>query len=141
MDEDEYATQASHPHTMTSTHYYGDVVRVLLVISAIFIFLLEFTIHDLPLSTGAVITLIVIMLIAAGITNPAQIWIHWANLIIVVGNLITFGTLALERFQLETSAPTHALLYATITLLFMVNLYFATRTLRGLLIHKKAFSR
>lgn len=122
---------------MIAAHYYGDVVRVLLVVSAVVVFLLEFTIHDLPFSSSGVIALILVLVVAAGITNPAQLWIHWANLLIIAGNLIVFGSIALERFNVHSSQPTHAVLYALVSLIFLVNLYFATRTLRGLIVGSK----
>ena len=107
-----------------------------MVVAAISILITEFTVHDLPFSTGAVITLVVTLVILAGITNPAQMWIHWINLLVIIGSVMTFGTIAINRFQ-EGTGTAHAVLYGFLALIFLMNLYFATRTVRGLIIGTK----
>lgn len=119
-------------------HYHGDNVRVLFVIGAILIIVAQSTGAELPLTTmGAVITAAVLV-VAAGITNPAQFWIHWANAILSMLGTLLFGTTAVENYRAGISAFDSSFLYVeALALLSLIALYFTTRTVRGLHMRKK----
>ena len=129
MSEDmEYIrSEESHP-----THYHGDTVRILFLSAAALIFATRFIGNELPFSFGAIMLLVLALVIAAGITNPAQRWIHTVNMLLAVAGTITFGGLAFARIDAVEKLFSEDGLVALIAFLFLAALYFATRTVRGL---------
>ncbi len=113
-------------------HYYGDNTRVLFVIAAIVLIVAQSTGAELPLSTiGAVISA-VLLVIAAGITNPVQGWIHWLNAVVAVAGTLLFGITAIDYYRAGVSIFDASFLYIeAIALLSLIALYFTTRTIRG----------
>ena len=116
------------------SHYHGDVVRALFIGAAILIFLTQFIGTALPFSTGGIMFLIVCLVISAGITNPAQQWIHWVNILISITGFILFGSIALNRLSTDIDLISRNTLVALLTLIFITTLYLGTRTLRGLMV-------
>ncbi|MBU2103582.1 hypothetical protein KKD81_02005 [Patescibacteria group bacterium] len=116
------------------SHYHGDVVRALFVAAAVLIFLTQFIGTSLPFSTGGIMFLIVCLVISAGITNPAQQWIHWVNVFISIIGFILFGGIALTRINSSIELLSQNTLVALLTLVFISTLYLGTRTLRGLMV-------
>lgn len=116
----------------TPQHYYGDVVRVLFIVSAVILFAMQFTGIQLPFSSFGSILMILILVVAAGLTNPVQAWIHWANIFISGFCLLLFGGLSLDRYQRGDLFP-DGVLIGFLALLFLIALYSATKTLRGTL--------
>jgi len=129
MSEDmEYIrTEESRP-----THYHGDTVRILFLLASGFIFATRFVGAALPFSFGAIMLLILTLVIAAGITNPAQKWIHYVNMLVSIAGTITFGGLAFSRIETAEQLFSSDVLVVLIATLFLAALYFATRTVRGL---------
>lgn len=117
-------------------HYHGDMVRILFVIAAGLMFLAELLDAKLPFSSGFMVLSVILLVLAAGITNPGQLWIHWANLFLSLVGLMLFGGTALTRFKMD-AAFRESFLPACLAAVFLVALYLATRTLRGLLMHSK----
>lgn len=116
------------------THYHGDFVRGLFVTCAVLVFLTQFIGSKLPFTSVTVMLIVLILVIAAGITNPAQHWIHWANLIIAIGGVLIFGGLAIARLSTVAQLFSGEGVVALLAILFLASLYFATRTLRGLMV-------
>lgn len=114
-------------------HYYGDMLRILFIIAAVILFAMQFTGIRLPFSTFGSILMILILVIAAGLTNPVQAWIHWVNIFISGFCLLLFGGLALSRFQTQAALFPDGILIGVLALMFLVALYLGTRTLRGIL--------
>ncbi|MEK9161126.1 MAG: hypothetical protein AAB440_03830 [Patescibacteria group bacterium] len=114
-------------------HYYGDLVRILFVVAAVILFTMQFTGIRLPFSSFGSIMMVMFLVVAAGLTNPVQIWIHWVNIFISAFCLILFGGLALSRFQNQQALFPDGILIGTLALMFMVALYSAVKTLRGIL--------
>ncbi|MEK7114313.1 MAG: hypothetical protein AAB850_02060 [Patescibacteria group bacterium] len=119
------------PHRVIP-HYHGDNVRVLFVVSAVVLIVAQSTGAELPLSTfGAVLTAVVLV-IAAGITNPAQFLIHWFNAFLAVIGTLLFGTTAVAHYRAGLSIFDSSFAYIeTLALLSLIALYFTTRTIRG----------
>lgn len=114
------------------SHYYGDSVRILFVLCAAIIFGAQF-IGTPFLTGGATLAICIILIVAAGLTNPVQAWIHWANILVAGGSLLLFGMIAVARYK-ETGTPFGSALVAIIlVLLFVYALYNAIKTLRGVL--------
>ena len=114
-------------------HYYGDIVRILFVVAAVILFSMQFTGIRLPFSTFGSIMMIIVLVTAAGLTNPVQAWIHWVNIFIAGFCLLLFGGLALNRFQTQAALFPDGILIGILAMMFLVALYSAVKTLRGLL--------
>ena len=114
-------------------HYHGDGVRVLFVVAAVVLIIAQSTGADLPLGTTGAVVSAVLLVIAAGITNPAQYGIHWFNAFLAIVGTLLFGTTAVEHYRAGLSAFDSSFVYIeTLTLLSLIALYFTTRTIRGL---------
>lgn len=122
------------PDTRTP-HYHGDAVRILFVIAAGLAFLAEMLDGNLPFPAAITVVMVIVLVVAAGITNPVQQWIHWFNMAISVLGLMIFGGLALTRFK--NDAPfSESFIVGCLAVVFLLSLYLATRTVRGLMMHK-----
>lgn len=115
-------------------HYHGDAVRMLFVVGAVVLIIAQSTGAVLPLSTGGTIITAILLVIMAGITNPAQYWIHWMNAAVAVMGTLVFGTAAINHYRAGSNIFDPSFVYIeTIALLSLFALYFTTRTIRGLL--------
>ncbi len=114
-------------------HYHGDGVRVLFVISAVLLIVAQSTGAELPLSTFGTVIAAVVLVIAAGITNPAQFGIHWANAFLAMFGVLIFGTTAVNHYRAGASFFDSSFVYVeALAILSLIALYFTTRTVRGL---------
>ena len=114
-------------------HYHGDEVRVIFVISAFVLIFAQSTGANLPLSTAGTVISAVLLVIAAGITNPAQFGIHWLNALIAITGTIIFGITAVGRYRADVSIIDPSFVYVeALALLSLIALYFTTRTIRGI---------
>lgn len=113
-------------------HYHGDAVRALFFAGAIIIIVAQSTGADLRLSTGGAITLAILLVVAAGITNPAKSWIHWLDAALAVLGTFFFGSTAVEHYRAGVDFFDASFAYIeALALLSLVALYFTTRTIRG----------
>jgi len=118
-------------------HYHGDAVRALFLIGAILIIVAESTGADLPLSTASAVLAAIILVIAAGITNPATQWIHWVNSLLAVLGTLIFGMTAVGRYRAGVSIFEPSFFYIEgIALISLLALYFTTRTIRGIFLRR-----
>lgn len=114
-------------------HYHGDSTRALFVIGALLLIVAKSTGANIPpdTTTGTVIAAVVLV-IAAGITNPVQGWIHWMNALIAIYGTLLFGVTAIDRYRSGISALDSSFIYIeALALLSLIALYFTTRTVRG----------
>lgn len=120
-------------------HYHGDEARTVFVISAIVIIVAQSTGANLPLSTTGAVVSAAMLVIAAGVTNPATLWIHWLNGILALAGTFLFGTAAMNQYRAGVSVfdPSFTYLEA-LALLSLIALYFTTQTIRGILQHPKS---
>ncbi len=114
-------------------HYHGDEARIVFVVSAIVIIVAQSTGADLPLSTAGAVISAAILVIAAGVTNPAQSGIHWFNALLAITGTLLFGTAAVNHYRAGISLfdPSFTYLEA-LALLSLIALYLTTRTIRGI---------
>ncbi|MFI5260736.1 MAG: hypothetical protein ACHQU0_03010 [Candidatus Paceibacteria bacterium] len=113
-------------------HYHGDEVRVLFFVSALVLLVAQSTGVDLHLSTFTAVAMAIILVVAAGITNPAQYRIHWFNALLSVTGVLFFGTSAVDSYRIGASIFDPSFVYIeALALLSLVALYFTTRTVRG----------
>lgn len=114
-------------------HYHGGEVRALFVISAVVLVVARSTGADLPLSTFGTVASAVALVVAAGITNPAQFWIHWMNAFLAMSGTLLFGTAAVENYRSEITIFDSSFVYVeALAILSLIALYFTTRTIRGI---------
>ena len=115
-------------------HYHGNEVRGIFVLGALVLIVAQSTGADLPLSTTQAVVSAVVLVITAGITNPAQYWIHWLNAFLAISGTLLFGTSAVEHYRAGVSVFDPSFTYTeALALLSLIALYFTTRTIRGLL--------
>ena len=115
-------------------HYHGDEVRMIFFMSALVLIVAQSTGADLPFSTMGAVSSAVLLVIAAGITNPDQPWIHWLNALLAAAGTILFSTTAIEHYNAGMNILAPSFLYTeALALLSLIALYFTTRTIRGLL--------
>jgi len=124
----------SVPPKRVIPHYHGDEVRVLFVIGAIVIIVGQSTGADLPISTIGAVVSAVVLVIAAGITSPAQFGVHWINALLSAAGTLLFGTTAVTNYRAGLSFFDPSFIYVeALALLSLIALYFTTRTIRGIL--------
>lgn len=115
-------------------HYHGDGVRVLFVVAAVVLIVAQSTGAELPLSTLGTVVSAVMLVIAAGITNPMQYGIHWANALIAIVGTLLFGTTAVDNYRAGMSLFDPSFVYVeALALLSLIALYFTTATIRGIM--------
>lgn len=124
--------------TSKPEHYYGDTVRFLFLIAAVImlISLPSFSsIINIPivLSVG----IILVLGLVAGLTNPRQKWEAIINVgVASVGFLIseTQAVLVYQQNITTTLAQRFFITNLGLGLIFLIALYFAVKTLRGLIL-------
>lgn len=120
------------PETEGPKHYYGDTVRMLFVVAAVLILIAQ-VMGGAFLTVAAALVSVVILAVAAGLTNPVQTWVHWMNSAISAVGLFMSGGVFLTHFQTQSAATVPAIIALLLTLIFVFALYTSTRTLRGVL--------
>ena len=122
------------PHRRRLLHYHGDEVRVIFLAGAVVLTVAQSTGANLPLSTLGAVASAVVLVIAAGITNPAQSGIHWLNALLAISGTVLFGSTAVEHYRSGISILDPSFTYTeALALLSLLALYFTTRTIRGYL--------
>ncbi|MDE2021879.1 MAG: hypothetical protein KGI71_03110 [Patescibacteria group bacterium] len=117
-------------------HYHGDSVRVLFFVGAIVLIVAKSTGADLPLSTLGAVTSAVVLVVLAGVTNPAQLWVHWLNAVLAVIGTLVFATSAVNHYREGISVFDPSFTYIeALALISLVALYFAVRTIRAFHLH------
>ena len=115
-------------------HYHGDTVRALFVVGAVLLIVGEGMGAALPLPPIGAVVFAIILILAAGITSPAQAWIHWANAVLAAGSAALFGWSAVSWYRAGQVLydPTSFAFALAIALTSLMALYLATRTIRGM---------
>lgn len=113
-------------------HYHGDEVRAIFFIAALILIVAQSVGANLPLSTFGAVASAVVLVVAAGITNPDQPWIHWLNALIAIVGTLLFGMTAVEHYRAGVSILDSSFTYIeALAILSLIALYFTTRTIRG----------
>jgi hypothetical protein len=122
-------------------HYHGDLVRMLFVAAAFLMLVMQFTGNAIFATPAALIVFVSVLVVAAGITSPVQRTIHWINLFLSFAGLAIFGSLATQRLHSLGDFFTHNGITGIIALIFLMALYFSTRTVRGYMTHSNPLAR
>lgn len=129
------------PVQRKETHYHGDSVRMIFFVGALILMVAQSTGANLPFPTLMSVVIAVVLVIAAGVTNPAQRGIHWFNACLATLGTIIFGTSAVTHYRSGASIfdPSFTFIEA-LTLLSLIALYFTTRTIRAGLQHTTRYA-
>ena len=121
------------PYRRKMLHYHGDETRIIFIVGAIVLIFAQSTGAHLSISTFSSVIFAIVLVIAAGITNPEQSRIHWFNAFLAILGTLVFGTAAVEHYRAGTSIFSPSFAYTeALSFLFLFALYFTTRTIRGL---------
>lgn len=132
-DGGDYTILSVPPRYPEVPHYHGDSVRGLFVLSAVLLIVAQSTGAEIPLSTVSTVVASVVLVVAAGITNPAQRRIHWANAAIATIGTLIFGITAVTRYRAGASVFDSSFIYIeALALISLIALYLTTRTIRGM---------
>jgi hypothetical protein len=126
-----------HPTTEQQTeqaikfHYYGNRVRqIFFVAAAIMLVGLPFVRDTLAIPTIFSIIAILLLDFLAALINPKQLWVNWANIFIAALAMVIFELFAVRAF--ESESPLFLVVNQFLALLFLVALYFNTKTVRNM---------
>jgi hypothetical protein len=114
-------------------HYHGDATRILFMTAAILMLVGATLGADLPFSSFGTVLFAVVLVVTAGITNPAQKWIHYLNVALAVFGMLTYGPNAIDYYRAgKTVFDITFFVTEGSVLLFLLALYFTVKTARGL---------
>lgn len=119
------------PLTLVRSHYYGDAVRVIFIIGALLVLWGLPRMSDiLNVPAGIAIAGIVLLVVAAGLTNPAQRFPLVLNTLVSILFFAVFAYLGWSSYnaQIEHSV---ALANQICAILFLVASYLSVKSLRG----------
>lgn len=126
---------AYHPGQSQNVHYYGDIVRFLFMCAALVMVVgLPIVSNYIYLPTWVSVLGILVLGLAAGFTNPRQIWDAGANVVISSVGFFLFDLFTVESYidiNLHTKFFVANIVLATI---FLFATYFSVKTVRGLLL-------
>jgi hypothetical protein len=122
------------PERHVMLHYHGDAVRALFFTAALVLVVAQSTGAALPLSAAGAVFAAVLLVVAAGITNPDQPGIHWVNALLAIFGTLLFGNAAVEHYRAGEGVFNLSFTYIeTLAIISLVALYFTTRTIRGII--------
>lgn len=116
-------------------HYYGDVVRILFVVGAVFMLVTLPVVRDL-LSAPLGLSLfgIVLFCLAAGLTKPRNRWSTIANVLIAAAALLVFEYHAVDGYGRYGFENHLFLINQLLAVNFLIAFYYAVKTARGIFI-------
>ncbi|MDO8466816.1 MAG: hypothetical protein Q7S83_01610 [bacterium] len=118
-------------------HYYGDDVRKIFVGSGVVMLLtLPFFNNLLPVNAFVSIFTILVVSIAAGLTNPRKSWTAALNMGASILGLATFEYYAVDAASRYGGESALFLVNQFLALAFFLALYLSTKTLRGMWLSK-----
>lgn len=118
-------------------HYYGDVVRKLLLSAAVVILLtLPWLYKEWPLTFYAWVVLVFAVGVFAGVTNPRLRIIALFDFVIASIGFLFFGIDGIRVVQQQGASNLHFFTSEVLMLIFFFDVYFTVKTLRGMLLKK-----
>lgn len=118
-------------------HYYGDIVRKLLLGGATVILLtLPWLYKEWPLSFYAWVVMVFVVGVFAGVTNPRLRIISLFDFIIASVGFLFFGIDGIRVVSTQGAANLHFFTAEILMLIFFFDVYFTVKTLRGMLLGK-----
>jgi hypothetical protein len=125
----------SHDNIMSLpiSHYYGDNVRKLFVAGAI-IMTAMLPFFSARVSEPVTLSIIGILVlgVAAGLTSPKQPLTAMLDMLIALAAVVIFERYAVRLYGEGEGTSLFFLINQTLSIIFLIALYFATKTLRGM---------
>ena len=120
-------------------HYYGDTIRALFLIGAVFMLIaLPFTTPLIPFPIYFSIAVVLVLGFLAGITNPLLPFISFLNVLASILGAIAFEYTAIQSLSAQSAlAFIFFFINQILALVFFIALYYSVKTLRGTLIKEK----
>jgi hypothetical protein len=116
-------------------HYYGDIVRMLFLAAAILMLVgLPAISNYVSIPTVFSVISMLILGLAAGLTNPKQKWDAGINTVIASVGFVVFETYAVIAFREHGGTDKFFLSNLILGFIFLIAVYFSVKTLRGLLL-------
>ncbi|MEK7654406.1 MAG: hypothetical protein AAB345_03995 [Patescibacteria group bacterium] len=113
-------------------HYYGDDIRkIFLGVGAVMLLTLPFFNNLLPVPAFISIVAVLVISLAAGLTNPRKRWTAVINTVASVIGLAVFEYYAVDAATKYSEASTLFFVNQAIAVAFFLALYLSTKTLRG----------
>jgi len=120
-----------------NVHYHGRAIRTLFIIAALIMVLgLFHALAYLQLPTTLSIISIVVLVYAAGITNPSQVWPMYMDTVISTVGLLVFETYSVNIWRSQNYNTTLFILNEMLAVIFLFALFYSTRTLRWFMVKK-----
>ena len=127
------ADQQKSNENFVFLHYYGDQVRRLYFLAAAVMLIgLPFVGQSVAIPIFISVISILVLDFLAGLTNPKQLWVHWANTLVSAAALIIFETAAIG--SLASYKSFIFIINQFLAVLFLVAVYYNTKTLRAMLL-------
>ncbi len=118
-------------------HYYGDLVRIIFIIGAVFVLLgIPFVTDILNIPAIIPIFAIAILAVTAGITNPAQLFSLKLNMGVSVAFLVFFAYMGWYAYDAGLGGGI-GLSNQVGAVLFLVASYFSVKSLRGAIVPER----
>lgn len=121
----------------TPAHYYGDYVRAAFLLAAV-IMLVSLPSFGSVLRVPVIVSVgsILVLGLAAGLTNPKQKWDAGVNMVLAAIGFLIFESVAVIVYQQDIATPIMQRFFITnlgLGLIFLAALYFAVKTFRAAL--------
>lgn len=131
MVEDDFAEKLAISKTLI--HYYGDIVRACFVASGFVLLiaiLLDKQLLQIYLAIGVIGVLLLIVL--AGLTSPRKEWVLFTEAIVAGIGFLLFEYVAVAAYlHAGTMVDTVFILRQTLSILFLITLYYSVKSIRG----------
>lgn len=131
MEEDDFAEKLAINKTLI--HYYGDIVRACFVASGFVLLvaiLLDKQLLQIYLAIGVLGVLLLIIL--AGLTSPRKEWVLFIESIVAGVGFLFFEYVAVAAYlHSGTMTDIVFILRQTLSILFLVTLYYSVKSIRG----------
>lgn len=121
-------------------HYYGNIVRILFLTAALVMMVGLPAIRDyLHIPTIFSVTAILVLSLAAGLTNPRQIWEAGLNAIISIVAFLFFESYAVWAYEHYSATDKFFIANLALGFIFLFATYFSVKTFRVLLMNREAY--
>ncbi len=118
-------------------HYYGDIVRILFLISALIMVVgLPQVESYIGVPTIFSVFAILVLGLVAGFTNPKQIWDAGVNAVISLVGFLVFESYAVWSYQKYSATNKFFIANLALGFIFLFAIYFSVKTFRGLWLNK-----
>jgi hypothetical protein len=131
----------SHPaHQEGVPHYYGHTVRRAFFFAAlVMLTTLPFFKNEMAIPVGYSVLSLVVMMFAAGYTNPKMRWTLLLDTVIGGIGLAVFGFQSILAYSTQASGVREYLFYTNqlLAIAFLVGFYYSVKSVRGFVLRGK----